>query len=309
MKIAITGGTGMVGSYLIPLLQEENHEISVISRSKTQMEGCTLIQADPTKAGEWMDQLSEIDVIINLAGENIFRKRWTSKQKERLINSRVLTTINAVQSINKSKSDSPVIISISGSDYYPNNENNHKFKEDDEPGNSFLSMLCEKWEKPLEECNPRVRKIVFRMGVILSHTGKGAERMFFTHKFHIGGWIGNGKQIYSWIHINDVVNAISYVLKNEVTGTFNLIANNQTMRSLVKIGGRLMGRWTWTFVPSFLLKIILGERAEMLIGGRALSNVKLIDSGFSFTYTNAEDALKEIFANSKLFSLKKIGQN
>ncbi len=302
MKVLITGGSGLIGSYLIPELLSHNHHVTIISRSGKIINGVETIHADPTIEGDWMDKI-DCDVIINLAGENIFARRWSDKQKKRLIDSRVETTKNMVKLINSSNSQSPLLVSISGSDYYPYGDATIDYKEENSSGDSFLAKLCIEWESPIDAC--KARSVIFRLGVVFSHTGKTAVQMFLTHKFFIGGWIGSGKQIYSWIHIHDVVSAIMFAINNDIDGVYNLASpDSMEMKKLAKIGGKLLGRWTWTFVPGFILKLLLGERADMLTRGRKLSPEKIISSGFIFKYNDAENALHEIFENNDKFRLK-----
>lgn len=305
MKIAITGGTGLIGSYLIPKLLERDHEILVISRGGKSIENVEILKADPSLTGDWQDQLKDVHAMVNLAGENIFAKRWTSKQKEKLIDSRVNTTKNLVSALNSSGTANPVMISISGADYYPSNKGEKTYTESDHPGTSFLSELCINWEEPVNSLEDKVRSVIFRLGVVFSHTNKGAEKMFLPHKMHFGGIIGSGKQIYSWIHIDDIVSLIVDAVENEkFKGTYNAVSPDPlSLGELTRIGGNILGRRTWTWVPGIMLKIVLGERADMLLKGKAISSKKLEDLGYEFKFSTAESALLDIFEKSEHYKV------
>lgn len=305
MKIAITGGTGLVGSYLIPILLEKGHEIIVISRGGKNIDNVEILEADPSVAGDWQDRLKDVDAVVNLAGENIFAKKWTSRQKEKLIDSRVNTTKNLVAALNKSETVKTVMISISGADYYPSNMGEKIFTETDKPGTSFLSELCINWEEPVNSLETNVRSVIFRLGVVFSHTNKGAEKMFLPHKMHFGGIIGSGKQIYSWIHIDDIVSLIVGAVENEkFEGVYNAVSPDPLpLSDLTRIGGDILGRRTWTWVPGIMLRIVLGERADMLLKGKAISSKKLEDIGYDFKFISAKNALLDIFEKSEHYKV------
>ncbi len=301
MKILITGGTGLIGNYLVAKLIDMEYSVSVITRNRERVMNdwinqVKLIEADPIIPGIWMDEINGQDVIINLAGENIFAKRWTSKQKARLIASRVETTKNLVRGINKAHEKPKLIINASGSDFYPSHPD-LIFKEHDNQGEGFLSHLTQIWEKPLGDLD-QIRTVIFRFGMVFSKTGKGAERMFTPHKLLLGGKIGSGNQWYSWIHIEDVTGTIIWsIINSNIQGIFNGVAPQpMKMNEISKVGGQILNKPTWTWLPGFILKIILGERAVMLLEGRNVSSEKLIEQGYEFKYPTIKEALEDILA-------------
>lgn len=300
MRIFITGGTGVLGSDLIPKLLSKNHEISVLTRQsklkKDWVDKVTIIQGDPTIKGEWMDSLEDQDVIINLAGQSIISKRWSKKQKLKLYDSRIQSSRNIVETIVDRKLTPKVVISPSGADYYPPHKDK-VYEETDTPQDSFLGNLTKDWEAeftPLHDVG--VRTVIFRFGVGFSRTGKLTERMFLPHKLFVGGWIGSGKQWLPILHIDDFSGVMIWAMENEsMDGTYNAaIDDDQTMKNLAKIGGKIMGRWTWTFVPGFVLKLVLGTRAQLLLNGRKMSPKKLLDTGYKFKFATAQAVLLDV---------------
>lgn len=305
MKIFLTGGTGLIGGHLIPSLLENKHEVFVLTRNEKKAqkklgEAVNMIIGNPTEQGPWTDKLGEMDVIINLVGANILRKRWSKKRKEELYNSRILSKTNILDALRKHSSNNPdkkfTLISPSGVDFYPDSEAK-EFIETDSVADNFVGGLCKDWEPNNEDLKDlNIRTIVYRIGVVFTKTGKGAELMFLPHKFFVGSWLGNGKQHFSFIHIDDLIGAILWALENEeVEGTFNAVSPETfSLKETTKIGGKIMGRWTWLFMPGFILRIILGKRADLLLKGRKVSSKKIQDAGYTFLYPTVESTLIDI---------------
>lgn len=303
MKIAVTGSTGLIGTHLIPILIDTGHEVSIITRNsknakKILPDGVRIIEGSLYEMGEWCNEVKSVDVIINLAGENIFSKRWSNKQKTKILESRSIITGNLAGLVEDPDSSISQIISMSGVDYYPS-DLNKMYNEEDEPASGFLGEVCRQWENPIRKISKKnVSRTVLRMGVVFSNTGKGAEKMFISHKFLMGGKVGSGDQIYSWLHIDDFVGSIIFALDKKLDGIYNVVSPEvKSMKELAVIGGKILRRPTWTWLPGFILKIILGERADMLLEGRAVSPDKLIDKGYKFKFPSAEDALRDILKN------------
>jgi uncharacterized protein (TIGR01777 family) len=299
-KVLVIGATGFVGNQLIPHLIEKKYEVSILTRSRGKMnhtwkDSVNIIEADASIPGDWMDIIPQHQIIVNLAGENIFAKRWTSKRKQKLTQSRVAITQNIASAINTASEQLQSVISVSGTDYYPS-DNTQIFEETDKPGSSFLAKLCQQWEQPLLSLEGNNRFVILRFGASLSTSGKGAERMFKPLKFFIGGTIGNGKQWINWIHIDDFVGILLWVIENEqVSGVFNAVApESMRMKNMLQIAGKIIKRPVWTRVPAFILKIILGERAEIILKGRQVSSTKLVSQGYNFKFSTVTAALEDI---------------
>ncbi|MHA2249555.1 MAG: TIGR01777 family oxidoreductase [Candidatus Kariarchaeaceae archaeon] len=301
MNIFVTGGTGLIGNELIHELLQKGYAVTVLTRNAQSVKNAwkkqvKLVEADSVIPGRWMEEINLHEGIVNLAGENIFTKRWTSKRKKQLLDSRVKTTTNLVKAVKNAKTPPKFFISASGADYYPSSseiEYTEEFKGD----SSFLSLLCEEWEKPVHEL-VETRYIIFRFGVSFSKTGKSAERMFFPHKLFLGGYIGSGKQWMSWIHIEDFTGLIVWAIEEPIeSGIYNAAAPDPLpSKTIAKLGGKILGRPTWTWVPGFVLKLILGERATMLLEGRKISPRKVIQQGYEFKFPSLEEALEDVLA-------------
>lgn len=267
-KIAITGGTGLVGQALIPLLKAAGFDAVAIRR--------------PYSA----DSFTGVSAIINLAGENLSAGRWTADRKKRIIDSRV-NTLNSILDILKSSPHSvKTLISASASGYYGTITSDHIYTEEDAPGNDFLAQVCHEWESAadsFESLGIRVAKV--RIGVVLSEKGGALPKLMMPLKFGVSVPLGSGNQWLPWIHLNDLARVFLHLLQNTgLTGAFNAVAphpvtNRQFMKYLAEKKHRL---FIPLGVPAFLLKIMLGEMAVVTLEGSQISSEKLVKSGFVF---------------------------
>lgn len=310
MKVFITGGTGLIGRHLIPKLIDKKYDVYVLSRNQEKAQKklgdkVTVIVGNPTEGGSWIDELANMDVVINLVGENILRKRWTRKQKIKLIESRVESKNNILNALKKQVSSNPnklfTLITPSGVDYYPPSKT-EEFTEMDPPAKNFIGDLCKKWEPNFEELEgSNIRTVVYRIGVVFTRTGKGAELMFLPHKFFVGSWLGNGKQHFSFIHVDDLVGTIIWAIENDkIEGVFNAVSpETSSLKETTKIGGKIMGRWTWLFLPGFVLRVFLGKRSDLLLKGRKVSSKKIQEAGYKFLYPTIEETLTDILGKKK----------
>ncbi len=302
MKITVTGSTGLIGTHLIPKLIDGGHEVTIITRNRQNAENLSdevkIVEGNLYEMGNWCNIIKSEDVIINLAGENIFSKRWTNGQKKKILDSRSIITNNLASVVESEDGNISQIISMSGVDYYPS-DLIKTYNEEDNPADGFLGEVCKNWEKPiLGISKENVKRTVLRMGVVFSKTGKGAEKMFLPHKLMVGGKLGSGKQIYSWLHIDDFVGSILFAIDEQLDGVFNVVSpDTKSMKELAVIGGKILKRPTWTWLPGFILKIVLGERAVMLLEGRVVSPEKIINKGFTYKFIKAEDALSDILSD------------
>ena len=298
MKIFVAGGTGLIGSLLVKDLLSKNHEISILSRNKKKVEKqwegkVKAIEGNVTQSGSWQVELNGQDAVINLVGENIMKKRWTKKRKQVLYDSRIESTKNLVTAVQKATEKPTIFISVSGADYYPT-DMDKVFNEEDDPGTSFLSKVCADWEAPLSGLEG-VRITIFRFAVAFSHSGKTAELMFIPHKLFAGGWVGSGKQPLMVIHMEDMVGSILWALENDVEGIFNSACPEMLrFKEVAKIGGKILHRWTWTWMPGIILKVVLGKRADTLLKGRFISTEKIQQAGYAYKYKTVKDILEDV---------------
>jgi len=305
-KIIVTGGTGFIGRNLCASLSNANYEIIVPSRNieiakKIFGGNATPVSWDGKSAAGWIDHVAGAHAIINLAGENIGSGRWTQKKKQRILESRIQAGKAVVEAIRQTKNKPRVLLQASGIGIYGDRDD-ELLDETSAPGSGFMSDLAQQWEQSVQEVAAMgVRLVYLRTGVVLATDADFIQRVMLPFRLFIGGHLGSGKQWISWIHLDDEVAAIKFLLENDgLKGVFNLSAPNPlTYKKFFKTLGKVMKRPSWFHVPGFLLKILLGEMAEGLIlsGQRAIPK-KLLDAGFGFNHPELENALKDILNES-----------
>lgn len=270
MKIALTGASGFVGT----ALQSHFEECVIIDRK----DDTSMI----------LEKLEGVDVVINLAGAPII-KRWSDPYKKILLNSRIESTERLVGAVNQS--DVTHFISTSAIGIYPDNQ-----KCDErctEIADDFLGDLAHKWED--EACLCKKPTTILRFGVILGKEGGALAQMITPFKLGVGGIIGNGKMMTSWIHISDLLGIYQYIIDNHLTGIFNATAPNPvTNYTFTKALGRVLKRPTILPIPEFVLGIMYGEAASVLTGSKEVYPRKILDAGYTFKFEHIEKALEEI---------------
>lgn len=298
MKIAIAGGSGFIGRFLTNRLVQEGHEIYILTRNiegKKSQENITYVPwlKKETKPEE---QLEGIHCFINLAGENLSSGRWSLVKKESLLQSRIEATDEAIRIIKKLKHKPKVLINASAIGYYGTSVHETFTEEATDHGDDFLADVVTQWEEAAFAAKYDVRVVCTRFGLVL-HKDEGAlAKMLLPFKLYIGGKLGTGKQWMSWIHIDDVCEAILHCIKTEtIEGPVNFTAPNPvTMREFSKTIGEVVNRPCWTTVPSFLLKIMLGEMSMLVLEGQKVLPKKLQETGYSFQYENLKPALESL---------------
>lgn len=293
MKILIAGSTGLIGKQLTAFLTTGGHQVVPLTREPDQKG----IYWSPKKGKLDPEMIEGFDAIINLAGENISSGRWTEKKKQRIRDSRVLTTRTLAEAIAKLKNPPKVWINGSAIGYYGDG-NDKIFDESSESGKSFLSIVCDEWEaatKPAVEAGVRV--VLLRTGIVLTPTGGALERMLTPFQLGIGGVLGSGRQYMSWISIEDEIRIIDFCLRNDkISGPVNAVSpQSVTNRSFTKALGRVLRRPTLLPLPKFLVKIAFGEMGqELLLSSTRVVPKKLEMNGYEFLHPNLEEALKEL---------------
>lgn len=292
MHILITGGTGFVGSSLTNFLLGKGYRITILTHKKNITIGGVkaISNINEIKSNE------KIDGIINLAGAAI-SKNWSDNYKQELITSRVNTTKEVILLIKRLEKKPDILISASAIGYYGSQDDNI-IDEKSQPHNEFTSQLCHKWEsEALKAEDIGVRVCITRLGVVLGPNGGALKQMLPTFKMGIGGQIGSGKQYFSWVHIDDVILAFSFLIENKKqNGIYNLTAPNPiTNAHFTKALGKQLKRPTIFSVPSFVIKILFGEMGEtLLLKGQRVLPKQLQQAGFIFKYPKIDEALENI---------------
>jgi uncharacterized protein (TIGR01777 family) len=293
-SILITGGTGLIGRKLIAAL-EKQYAIMVISRDPGRAKRLLGDSIKSIKADELV-AVDEYDAIINLAGEPIADKRWTDSQKERICESRWQITQQLVDLINTSETAPSVFISGSAVGVY-GRQGDTIVKEDfTDFHDEFSRTVCQKWEDIAVQANTRV--CILRTGVVLSDEGGALAKMLMPFRLGLGGPIGTGKQFMPWIHIEDMVNAIKYLLNTEsTTGAYNCSSPNPNTNHFFSLAlAKRLERPCIFKVPAFAIKALMGESSDLVLYGQKVIPQKLLDEGFTFAFPT----LKEAFADLDL---------
>jgi uncharacterized protein (TIGR01777 family) len=303
MKIAVTGATGFVGSYLIAKLQERQHEIVALCRNVERgramfpvanFPGVEVVSYIAGTGGEWEEKLGGCEAVINLAGEPI-ASRWNAKYKQEIINSRQLGTAKLVEAITKADPKPALLINSSAIGYYGTSET-ATFVESSPSGKDFLAEVCQGWEAAAQKVTEAgVRLVILRTGIVLGNGGAIAK-MIPPFRLFAGGPIGSGNQWFSWIHLEDLVNLILEALdRPDIDGVLNATAPNPVrMTEFCQTLGDVMNRPSWLPVPKFAIETLLGDAAIVVLEGQEVQPKRTLAYGFTYKYPTVKQALKEV---------------
>lgn len=294
MHILITGGTGFIGQALVPHLLQAGHRISILSRSQHRDTAqCTFVRSLRELSPD-----SAPDAVINLAGASLAGKRWTRAYKEELVASRVQGTRALVAYFAESADPPRVLLSASAIGYYgPRGDD--ALTEEAAPGSGFSSELCQAWEQEAARAaEAGIRTCLLRLGVVLDRQGGALKEMALPFRFGVASWPGSGHQYLSWIHRQDVVAAMAFLLAEDtLAGPFNLTAPGPvTQREFCRAMRKHFRTLPGMPVPGPVMRLLLGEMAgELLLSGQRVVPAGLQRAGFEFRYPGIDDALAAIF--------------
>lgn len=297
MKAMITGGTGFVGTHLTGALLDSGWDVTITGRSQNSIhlgrKGFEQLICDTTLRGEWQSAIPNMDVIINLAGKNIFTL-WSEERKKEIMESRILTTRNLVECMENGSVN--VFLSTSASGFY-GNRGNEILNESSSKGDGFLADVCDAWEGEAKKAEQfGVRTLLMRFGMILGKDGGAFKMMKTPFKLGLGGNLGGGKHWMSWMHIHDLVQAVMFLIDHQdAKGIVNFsspyaIQNKDFTRA---VAGAL-SRPAFFHAPGFMLRLIMGELGEVLLGSQRMAAGELERLGFSFTYPDIESAMEDL---------------
>lgn len=297
MRVAIVGATGFVGRHLVShLARAGGYHITVVSRHAAHAacpDAQEFVQWDPQSA-RLVPFLSQ-DAIINLAGEPVAPKRWTTRRKHAILDSRIRTTQRLVAAMQTAHARPSVLINASAVGYYGARET--VAVEETPGGDDFLAQVCHQWEQAaLLAQGCEVRTVVTRFGLILGPDGGPLAQMLPTFRRGLGGKLGSGRQWMSWIHITDVVRALAHCLRTpSLHGPVNIVAPNPVRNEdFVQTLGNAVTRPACLPAPAFALRLLLGEMADMLLTGQQVAPEQLRQSGFAFQFPDLKPALQSI---------------
>ncbi len=294
MKVVIAGASGLVGSVLVKKLNAEGVEVARLVRKTA---GSGEIEWQPDRGTIDASALEGCDAIINLAGDGIANGRWTEEKKRRILDSRVNGTRLLSETMANLSRKPATFINASAIGFY-GSRGDELVDEDSRPGEGFLAKVCREWEAataPAERAGIRVIKL--RLGVILTKQGGIMGSMLMPFKLGLGGKVGAGNQVMSWVAMDDVVSAISFILSHQtLRGPINVVAPRPvTNAEFTKTLGRVLSRPTFMAMPTFAARLAFGEMAdEMMLSSTRVAGKVLNDAGFRFQYPELEGAVREM---------------
>jgi len=297
MKIIIAGGTGVLGQHLVGKLEKE-HQVFILTRGQNKKisENIKLINYS-NDINNWSEYLRDSDVVINLVGESIANRRWSQKQKQKILNSRIESVEKISKALKIINYSPKVIMNASAVGYYKSSHN--VVDESGSKGTDFLSHVCDKWEKEaLDKLGEQTKRLVLlRIGIVLESNSGMLSKMILPFKLCLGAIIGSGKQYIPWIHINDVVGIINYLIKSNIQGPVNLVSpriNNNFDFS--KKLGKALKRIVFLRIPSFLITLLLGEMSTMILKSSNIKPNVMLKSDYKFKFKNLDDALNDLLS-------------
>lgn len=300
MNVLLAGGTGFIGSALTRSLLTDGHKVWVLTRNPAQalpIDGAQAVGWDGREVGNWLDVFSRMDAVVNLAGENVGRWPWTAERKRRIRNSRVDAGVALADAFLKASRRPAVFIQSSGVGYY--GPCGHEPVTEDSPaGLDFFASVALDWEASSRVVDSfGARRVVIRTSLVLDSKAGILPLMALPVKLFAGGPLGNGKQGVSWIHLEDHVRAMRFLLENEkATGVFNLSAPNPLSNAdFVSALAKALGRPYWLPAPAFALRLALGEMSTLLLDGQFVIPQRLVNLGFVFKFETAHEAFQSLF--------------
>jgi uncharacterized protein (TIGR01777 family) len=285
MILSISGASGFIGQALIKKIREKGWTVRVINRGSFSM----------TEEKFLEEKIEGSDAVINLAGAPV-AKRWTPEYKQEILDSRVNTTRKISSAIRFARQKPSVLISSSAIGIY-DSENTHS-ESSSSYADSFLADVCKAWEKEAMKAeSPFTRVVIFRTGLVLGSNGGALSKMHTPFSLGLGGKMGNGEQAVSFIHLDDLISAMIFAVENPVvTGIVNAVSpypsNNAEFSDKL---GKVLGQPIWLTIPSFALKMMYGEGAQVLLEGQKVLPEKLMNAGFKFKYPTIQNALVKIY--------------
>jgi uncharacterized protein (TIGR01777 family) len=303
MNIILAGGSGLIGKRLVQRLHERGDSVVLLTRKQQSISQPSIpfikfVLWDAAAVSTWSAELETADAVINLSGEPIAAKRWTTEQKHRIIASRIISTRAITEAIHRAQHKPKVLLNASAVGFYgnvPDGDVTEKYPR----GSGFLASVCEQWER--EAVNAQrdgVRVALLRTGIVLDANGGALQKLLLPFQLFLGGYLGNGKPWFPWIHIEDEVSAIMFALENsKIEGAINLAAPETVqMKEFCSVLGMVLHRPSWMPVPAFALKLLLGELAQsLLLDGQKVIPQKLMENGFEFRYPKLKEALESLF--------------
>ena len=301
--VLITGGTGLVGTALTKALLQKGYRVIILTRrigEKNETENLSYALWDVKKQQIDLAAVQKADYIVHLAGAGVVEKKWTEAYKKEIVESRTESSRLIVDSLKNIDNKVKAVISASAIGFYgPDSQLGRPFTEDDTSDNSFLGYTCKLWEESIEPVvNLGKRLVKLRTGIVLSNDGGALAEFIKPIRFGMAAILGNGKQMVSWIHIDDLCRLFIAGIENEnLQGTYNAVAPEPVTNKLLtlSLAKAIKGKFYLPFyVPAFVLKLMMGQRSIEVLKSATVSCKKIMDTGFTFNFNSTESALNNL---------------
>lgn len=301
--VLISGGTGSIGSYLIPFLTEKGYACTVLTRNipKEQLPQTTYALWDIENQTIDRKAIETADFIIHLAGANVAEKRWTDKRKKEILESRTKSAGLLVSSLRTIPNKVKLFISASAIGYYgPDTKLSKKtgFKEDAPPSEDFLGQTCMHWEDSVKKAGELpIETVIFRQGIVLTEEDGALQKFMQPLTFGIATILGNGKQTISWIHVRDLCRMYLLAMESRLSGVFNAVSPNPVSNEsfVLSLANKKRGKsFIPVHVPKFVLKLALGEMSIEVLKSATVSSDKIRSKGFQFVFPSTEAAFSDL---------------
>lgn len=299
MNILIAGGTGLIGTAVVALLEDRGDSVRILTRSQNRTSNGAVGYAywQGNVGPELDSHITWSDAVVNLAGANIGAKRWSKQRKKEILDSRVKSTSALAETVARSNAPPNVFVQASAVGYYGGQPAETVLSEDAPVGSDFLAEVCQAWETAVNPVVSKgVRLAIARFGVVLSPDGGALQRMLPAARMGAGGRLGSGRQPFPWIHLGDAAAAVMFLIDNQdAQGPFNVASpepcsNGEFARALA----RSVRRPILLFLPAFQVRLMFGEMADMLLEGQNASAQRLQDAGFCFAFEDLDAALHDL---------------
>ncbi len=292
--VLITGGSGLVGTRLTQYLIEKGYRVNHISR-KCNPEETALCFIWDLATGYWDKEAIEgVSYIIHLAGANVAEGRWTTKRKQQILESRVKSSQMVSEMVKASNGSIKSVISASAVGYYGISMGDSLVDETLEAGNDFLANVCKQWENAISVCDTNVA--ILRLGVVLSNNGGAISKMVAPIKWGVGSPLGLGSQLMPWIHIDDLCTMFLFAIEKKWQGAYNAVAPQivSNKEFTYQLASAVNRKIIVPNVPSFALRLMLGDMSEMLLTGVNVSTTKTEKARFQFDFPSLSMALNDL---------------
>lgn len=301
MRVAVLGATGFIGRALVRTLLERGDDVLALTRrpeaaQRALGQQIKTVRWTPEYDPAWGEEIEGYDGVVNLAGEPIFGRRWTQKQKQLILKSRAESAAGIIKALRRADHRPDVLINASAIGYY-GPRGDEEIDEMTPPGEGFLADVCRAGEEQAEDDDTEnVRTVRVRIGMVLGPEGGALSRMVTPFKMFLGGPLGSGRQWVSWIHIDDLVGIFLWALENpQVEGPLNGTAPQPvTNREFARTLGRILGRPSWIPTPGIALRLIFGEAADVILQGQRVLPHRVLEMGYGFRFTSLSQALEDV---------------